>query len=123
MLHLSGPFQSQNGLILTSLPLTDIVAPSTFQSQNGLILTLLYIIFNQFILIISIPKWSDFNALPLSRSAQHILFQSQNGLILTQVLNRATNGRNIFQSQNGLILTRARMMCLFASLDFNPKMV
>ncbi len=116
-------FQSQNGLILTRLtsshaaPIWSISIPKW--SDFNVTATHRYCSpFN-----ISIPKWSDFNALPLSRSAQHILFQSQNGLILTQVLNRATNGRNIFQSQNGLILTRARMMCLFASLDFNPKMV
>ena len=55
-------FQSQNGLILTSLPLILTFALLTFQSQNGLILT----------------KNHSSGSYATSK------FQSQNGLILTQ---------------------------------------
>ncbi len=98
-------FQSQNGLILTKPKPLAIKIFNEFQSQNGLILTQFHVLPYFFFVIISIPKWSDFNEKAL-RSAEYVeTFQSQNGLILTYAREHGLNDVYAFQSQNGLILT------------------
>ena len=62
---------------------TEYVETFEFQSQNGLILTISIKPFAINLSLISIPKWSDFNADYVTTSAIFANgFQSQNGLIL-----------------------------------------
>ena len=57
-------------------------------------------------ILISIPKWSDFSAVLIKITVLLLTFQSQNGLILVYVYKCYIVVFHQFQSQNGLILVK-----------------